>query len=155
MVSNTISCPSCGTKNRVKAAGSGVPHCPKCQAALPWIVDVNDSDFDTVVGESGLPVLVDLWAPWCGPCKVVSPAVEAAGGAYAGRIKVAKVNVDDSPRTASRFQVQGIPTLLMLDHGQEISRQVGAVPSSMLNRWVDQTLTAREASKEQSSAPGE
>jgi len=116
------------------------------------VVDIHDSDFDTVVGESSVPVLVDLWAPWCGPCRVVSPAVEAAGGAYAGRMKVAKLNVDESPRTAGKFQVQGIPTLLMLDHGQEISRQVGAVTGSMLNRWIDQALSKRGGAKEQASS---
>lgn len=151
MASKTVVCPSCGTKNRIKDSGPGVPHCPKCQAALPWVVDIHDSDFDTVVGESSVPVLVDLWAPWCGPCRVVSPAVEAAGGAYAGRMKVAKLNVDESPRTAGKFQVQGIPTLLMLDHGQEISRQVGAVTGSMLNRWIDQALSKRGGAKEQAS----
>ena len=129
----------------MKSFGPGVPHCAKCQAALPWVVSVNDSDFDTVVGESSIPVLVDLWAPWCGPCRVVSPAVEAAGKTFAGRLKVAKLNVDESPRTAGRFQVQGIPTLLMIDHGNEVARQVGAVTGPALNSWIERSLNAAKA----------
>lgn len=144
MAKRIVACPSCGTKNRLGAVGPGVPHCAKCNSTLPWIVDVTDADFGSVVGESTLPVLVDLWAPWCGPCRVVSPAVEAAAGTFAGRLKVAKLNVDESPRTAARFQVQGIPTLLLLEHGEETGRQVGAVARTALNRWIEQGLTDRE-----------
>ncbi len=89
---------------------------------------------------SPLPVLVDLWAPWCGPCRMVSPAVEQIGRDLAGSVKVVKVNVDDAPRVASRFAAQSIPTLLVLDHGRVVDRQVGAAPLAVLRGWVDRAL---------------
>jgi thioredoxin 2 len=90
---------------------------------------------------AALPVLVDLWAPWCGPCRMVSPALERLAHSYAGRVKLVKVNVDVSPEVASRFEVQGIPTLLMLQRGQPVARQVGAAPEAVLKSWLDDALS--------------
>ena len=98
-------------------------------------------DFEEVAGNSTLPVLVDLWAPWCGPCRIVEPGVERAAGSLAGRLKVVKVNVDQAPRTAERLGVQGIPTLLLLRDGREVARQVGAVPPPALLRWAEEAIT--------------
>jgi thioredoxin 2 len=89
-----------------------------------------------------VPVLVDLWAPWCGPCRMVSPALEQIAAELAGQLKLVKVNVDNSPRLQQRFSVQSIPTLLLLRGGQVAARQVGAVPASQLRSWVEQTLKA-------------
>jgi thioredoxin 2 len=97
------------------------------------------------VEKSALPTLVDLWAPWCGPCRVVAPGVEQAALAYAGIIKVVKINVDDSPQTASRYQAQSIPLVLLLDHGKVRARQVGAVPTEPLLRWVKKAMTLTPA----------
>lgn len=94
-----------------------------------------EENFDDVV-RTALPVLVDLWAPWCGPCRTISPLVEGAAARYAGRLKVAKVNVDDAPGISSHFGVQGIPTLLVLRDGQAVARQVGAVPEDALDAWL-------------------
>jgi thioredoxin 2 len=82
-----------------------------------------------------------LWAPWCGPCRIVEPGVERAAGSLAGRLKVVKVNLDQAPRTAERLGVQGIPTLLLLRHGREVARQVGAVPPPALLRWAEEAIT--------------
>ncbi len=136
-----VACPKCGRRNRVPAVASGHPTCAACHAPLPWMVEAGDNDFAAVVG-GATPVLVDLWAPWCGPCRMVSPAVEQVGTRLAGRVKVVKVNVDQSPAVSARYGVQAIPTLLLLQGGEERSRQVGAVPVHTLQAWVEQTLDA-------------
>ncbi|GAC1602053.1 MAG: thioredoxin TrxC [Acidimicrobiales bacterium] len=129
-------CPSCGKQNRVPAAATGKPTCGACGASLPWIVEATDGSFDDTVA-TGVPVLVDLWAPWCGPCRVVTPILEDLARQRAGRLKVVKVNVDDSPQIAARYQVKGIPTLLLLNHGKLTARQTGALPGPALAQWLD------------------
>jgi thioredoxin 2 len=135
-----VVCPNCGKKNRVPAAAAGTPRCGNCQAPLPWVADAGDDDFAGVVEASAIPVVIDLWAPWCGPCHMVSPALESLAREYAGRVKLVKVNVDEAPSTAQRFQVQGIPTLLVMNKGEVVSRQTGAAPEHVLRNWLDQAL---------------
>jgi len=130
-----VVCPSCGTKNRVPVAATGTPRCASCKSDLPWLVDAGESDFKEAV-DTKLPVLVDLWAPWCGPCRVIAPGVERAATELAGRLKAVKVNVDEAPEISVRFGVQGIPTLLILRDGEPVARQVGAVPPEQLLAWV-------------------
>ena len=139
-VSDVVACSSCGKKNRGPAAAAGVPRCAACHAPLPWLTNAEDADFDRVAGESPLPVLVDLWAPWCGPCRAVAPGVEQAARTLAGRLKVVKVNVDRAPAVAARFNARSIPMLLILDGGQLKDRQVGAVPPDVLLRWAEKAL---------------
>lgn len=138
--SDVVRCTSCGTKNRVPAAASGRPRCSSCKADLPWLVDAGDGDFDQVVGASALPVLVDCWAAWCGPCRTVSPLVEAAASSRAGRLKVAKVDVDANPQVARRLGVQGIPALFIVRDGKVVDQKVGALPGHALDAWLDQVL---------------
>jgi thioredoxin 2 len=140
MAAKVVVCKSCGTKNRVPAAASGVPRCARCKSALPWVVDADDGTFAQVVEAARMPVLVDLWAPWCGPCRTVSPALESLAGQYAGRVKLVKVDVDESPALAARFDVRGIPTLLLMRRGKVVSRQTGAAPEPALRAWLDQGL---------------
>jgi thioredoxin 2 len=136
-----VTCANCGKRNRLPAAARGVARCAACHTALPWLTAAGDGDFEQVVTASSLPVLLDLWAPWCGPCRVVAPGVEQAARDLAGRLKVVKVNVDEAPRVAERFGVHGIPTLLILRQGREVARQVGAVPPPALRRWVEEVIT--------------
>jgi thioredoxin 2 len=117
---------------------------------LPWITDAGDDTFAEVVDQSKIPVLVDLWAPWCGPCHIVSPTLERLAHEMAGRIKLVKVNVDTAPAAGQRFAVQGIPTLLVLDRGQVIARQTGAAPESALRSWLEQALARVHSEKEAS-----
>jgi thioredoxin 2 len=135
-----VRCPVCGKKNRVPAAASGVPRCGNCHNSLPWIVDADGESFADVVEASSVPVLVDLWAPWCGPCRMVSPALEKLAHDFAGHVKLVKVNVDGSPAIAQRFGVQGIPTLLVVKGGREVARQVGAAPEATLRTWLERAL---------------
>ena len=140
MTATVVQCPGCGQKNRVPAPADGVPRCGTCHNPLPWVVDADDGSFAQVAGAAAIPVIVDLWAPWCGPCRMVSPALENLAREYAGRVKLVKVDVDESPQTARRFDARGIPTLLVLRNGQVVSRQVGAAPEPALRTWLDQAL---------------
>jgi thioredoxin 2 len=135
-----VACPSCGTRNRVPAAVAGTPRCSACHTNLPWIVDTGDADVAEVVDAASMPVLVDLWAPWCGPCRMVSPILEQLARRHAGSVKLVKVNVDESPATAQRFAAQSIPTLVLVDHGEVRARQVGAAPEHVLDAWLAQGL---------------
>jgi thioredoxin 2 len=133
-----IRCPSCGATNRVpleKIAQGLQPVCGRCKTPLPVSnqpVTVTDANFATEVERSPLPVLLDMWAPWCGPCRMVGPVVEELAKEMAGRVRVAKLNVDENPATAARFNVQSIPTLLVLKNGREVERIVGAQPKAAI-----------------------
>ena len=136
---------NCGARNRVPAVASGVPRCSRCHEPLPWCTDARDDTFADVVEGSSLPVLLDLWAPWCGPCRVVSPTLGQLARERAGNVKLVKVDVDQARRVAERFAVQGIPTLLVLHDGEVVARQTGAAPIAALRTWLDQALEAASA----------
>jgi thioredoxin 2 len=131
-----IVCPSCGTKNRVRPTASGVPRCSACHTLLPWIVEATEASFDEEI-TSSVPVLVDFWAPWCGPCRMVSPLVERIGRDNAGRLKVVKLNTDEAPQISARYSVQGIPLLVLIKDRAEVDRIVGAVPFDRLRDWLE------------------
>jgi thioredoxin 2 len=130
-----ISCPHCGRKNRIRAQAEGVPRCGNCHNFLPWIVDATAETFDAEIIAS-VPVLVDFWAPWCGPCRMVSPAVEHQAHEHAGRLKVVKLDVDTAPAISERYEIRGIPLLVLIVGGQEVDRLVGAVPEARLRDWL-------------------
>lgn len=142
MTNPVVVCPSCGKKNRLPVAAQGHPRCAACKADLPWLVDAGDADFEAAVTTKAL-VVVDLWATWCGPCRMVAPVLEALSKEYAGRIKVVKVDVDSSPVTASRHQAQSIPLILLMAGGQVVDRIVGAQPAPALRARIDAALTRR------------
>jgi thioredoxin 2 len=135
-----VECSKCHTKNRVPSVAHGVPRCGKCHEPLRWVVNATDSDFASVVEAATIPVLVDIWAPWCGPCRRVSPALEQLAGEFAGRMKLVKVNADVSPAVSERFGVQAIPTLLLIERGAVIDKQIGAAPVAYLRDWVTSKL---------------
>jgi len=114
--------------------------CGECHAALPWLVEADDSTFDAIAVQSPLPVLIDRWAPWCGPCRMVDPVVEHLSVVRAGRLKVVKVNVDIAQQTAASYQAMSIPTLFMLSQRHLVARMVRAMPEEALLGRVDAVL---------------
>jgi thioredoxin 2 len=133
-------CARCGQKNRVPAHHvSDRGTCGKCKAALPPLdepIEANGSLFDDVVGTSAVPVLVDFWAPWCGPCRTAAPEVDKTARASAGNAVVLKVNTDENPDLAARFGIQSIPTFLVFQAGKPVRRQAGAIRSDALLRML-------------------
>jgi thioredoxin 1 len=106
------------------------------------LADVTDAQFEAEVVKSSIPVLIDFWAPWCAPCRAIAPVVEELAAAYAGRLKVVKMNVDDNPETPARFGVRGIPNLLVLKNGEVKDQLIGAVPKAQLVKAIDTVLAA-------------
>jgi thioredoxin 2 len=120
----------------VPTAAPGSPRCAKCHADLPWLVDAGDADFAKAIATKRL-VLVDLWAPWCGPCRMVAPVLEKLSGDFAGALKVVKVNVDESPDTARRYEARSIPMLLLMSNGGVVETIVGAQPEHVLRARIE------------------
>ena len=104
------------------------------------VTHVSDASFDQEVLKSSIPVLIDFWAPWCGPCKAIAPIIDELAKDYAGKLKVVKLNVDDNPETAARYGVRGIPNLLIIKNGQVKDQIVGAVPKGHLVKAVDTAI---------------
>lgn len=142
-----IRCSQCGANNRVppEKLQSGVePVCGRCKQPLslrPPPLAVTDTTFAREVERSPLPVLVDMWAPWCGPCRMLTPIIEELAAELAGRMRVAKLNVDENPGTAERFRIQSIPAMLVFKDGREVDRMIGAQPKSEILRRVQSILS--------------
>jgi thioredoxin 2 len=146
MSTSLTRCPACGATNRVpaeKLAAGLRPVCGRCKALLAppaAPVTVTDATFAAEVEQSPLPVVVDLWAAWCGPCRTLAPIIEELASEMAGRLRFAKLNVDENPTTASRFNVRSIPTLLVLRGGREVDRIIGVHPKAALARRLEQLI---------------
>ena len=136
-----ISCTNCGARNRVAAIPSGTPRCPKCKAALPWVVNADESSFTSETTAS-VPVVVDFWADWCRPCRMISPVLAELAQRHAGSLKVVKVDVDANPTLARRFQAMSIPLLVVIRDGAEVDRVVGALPQAALEQRLAPLLAA-------------
>ncbi|WP_333829544.1 thioredoxin [Pararhodobacter sp.] len=106
---------------------------------MPTIA-VTDANFDAEVRDSDLPVVVDFWAEWCGPCKQIGPALEELSEEYAGRVKIAKVNVDENPEVTAAMGIRGIPALFLVKNGQIVANKVGAAPKAALASWIDSSI---------------
>jgi len=139
----TLRCQFCETWNRIDATrAADRPKCGKC--ARPILLDrpfpLNDETFSRTVNDSDVPVFVDFYADWCAPCKVMAPSVDELAKTYQGRALVAKLDTDRAQRTASSFDIRGIPTSIVFKHGKEAARQTGAVPKPMLAKMIDSAL---------------
>ena len=135
-----IVCPHCDTVNRIPAARLGDrPVCGKCKQTLftghPLVL--NDANFNQQLSRSDIPVVVDFWAPWCGPCKMMAPAYEQAAGQLEPRVRLAKLNTEEAQQTAGRFAIRSIPTIVLFDHGREVARQSGAMSLPQLVQWIE------------------
>ena len=137
-----LSCPSCGQRNRMKYEALGKTfRCGKCKTELSppaEPVDVeSETVFDALTNRSAIPVLVDFWAPWCGPCKMVAPEFVKVAREAAGRFLVAKVNTEQLPGLSSRFRVTAIPTMIVFRNGREVARQAGAMPAPAILKFIE------------------
>ena len=145
MEDSMATCPQCGTKNRLKAAAPDlVPICGKCKSSLPWVVTGTDISFRKEL-EASTPVLVDFWAEWCGPCRMVGPAVEQLSQTMSDKIKIAKLNVDENQEIAVKYGVRSIPSLLLFKAGKEIARTVGAAPKEAYQKFIEESLLKNQS----------
>ena len=143
-----IRCPACDVANRVprdKIDQGLEPMCGRCKRPLPVSIEtrpltVTDATFSAEVERSPVPVLVDAWAAWCGPCKMIAPVIDELAAEMAGRVRVAKLNVDENPLTAARFDLRSIPTLLLFKGGREADRIVGVQPKSEISRRLERLI---------------
>lgn len=138
-----VACPQCHTVVRAPADRLGEhPKCPRCKAQLleGQTIPLDSQSFATHTQKGSLPVLVDFWAPWCGPCHAMAPVLDRTAQQRASILQVGKVNTDEQPDLAGRFNIRSIPTLILFRGGQEIARQSGAVDGATLSRWLDSAL---------------
>jgi thioredoxin 2 len=146
MTSNAhlVKCPACGTMNRVPPPQPDKKAlCGKCKAPIAGPLHVTDSTFADEIERSAQPVLLDLWAEWCGPCHMLAPTIDQLSAELAGRVTVAKLNIDENPATAGRFGVRSIPTLLLLQGGREVDRLAGVQPKQEILRHVEALLNKK------------
>lgn len=135
-----VICDKCNQLNRVRLGTKKEPICGKCQANLPVheaIVKGSDKNLQALIEKSPLPVVVDVWAPWCGPCKSFAPTFEQASTQYAGKVVFVKLNSDENQQMAGRFGIKGIPTTIVFKNGKEATRQSGVIPREQFGPWLD------------------
>lgn len=145
MMDNIIVCPGCGAKNRIPAEKQHLtPKCGRCGVRLSvsggTVIELSDQNFQQIVNNSTLPVLVDFYSPTCGPCHALAPVIEQLAGQYAGRALICKLDTSRHQMTAAQFQVRGVPTLIFFKNGQSVDQVVGAVPAQELEQRLNSLL---------------
>lgn len=138
-----VACPECHALVRVPEARLDEhPKCAHCKAQILGQAPTNldEQSFATHIARAELPILVDFWAPWCGPCRMMAPVLDTAAPQYATRLQIGKINTDEQPGIAQRFGIRSIPTLILFHHGKEVARQSGAVDGARLSRFIDASL---------------
>ncbi|MGZ3770379.1 MAG: thioredoxin TrxC [Bdellovibrio sp.] len=138
-----VVCENCGQTNRVTVSASKKPVCGSCKSVLPMhgaIVEGTDKTLQKLIDKSPIPIVVDVWAPWCAPCRSFAPTFETSSGQYAGKVVFVKLNSDNNQHSAAQFGIKGIPTVLVFKNGNEVARQSGAIPKEAFNQWLDQVI---------------
>ena len=146
MTHTILACPSCGAKNRIPVSRiDDRPRCGKCKGILPVDVlakpvAITDQTFDREVLGTSAPVLVDCWAPWCGPCRAFAPVLDDLARKYRGRLKIAKLNLDENPATGARYAITSVPTILLVKNGTIVDKLAGAYPKEALEAQIARIL---------------
>jgi thioredoxin 2 len=143
-----VSCPSCGRRNRLTYASLGkTTRCGHCKseihAPMTPVHAATAAVFDAALRDSALPLVVDFWAPWCGPCRMVAPELEKLASTHSGEWLIVKVNTDEVPELGDRYRIRSIPTMAVMHHGQELARVAGAMPAAQIERFVRDSLMKR------------
>lgn len=146
-LSGVVRCPRCSRRNRVPPVGTGVPVCGFCRRALPWIAAAGDDDFAAVAEQASLPVLVGVWAPWCGLSWLVRPVLQRLALGRPGEVKLVEVDIIGAPQQAQRFEMRAAPTLLVLHHGEVLAHRYGVAPAPELRDWLDATLPGTDVDR--------
>ena len=137
-------CTHCGKTNRIPAHHlSDTGRCGNCKNPLPPIdepVPVGPAEFDEIIRESRVPVLVDFWAAWCGPCRMIAPALDELSTELGDRVTIAKLNIDENPHVPTKYGVRGIPTMMIFSQGQVAATKVGALPKSKIKEWIEGSI---------------